>query len=71
LGFSSHPLSLTKTFFLRVKIIKIVKGRHKGNVKTLSLKLNVRPYNRLNKEVVDFREYKEGLETQYNTKCSY
>ena len=31
----------------------------------------MRPYNRLDKEVVDFREYKEGLVTKHDTKCSY
>ena len=46
-----------------MKIIKIVKRRCKGNIKTRSLRLDIRPYNRLDKEIIDFREYKEGLET--------
>jgi len=52
-----------KTFFLKIKIIKIVKRRCKSNIKTLSLKLNIRPYDKLDKEVIDFRECKEGLIT--------
>ena len=71
LSFSSHPFGLMKTFFLRAKTTKIVKRRRKSNVKTLSLRLNTRPYNRLDKEVIDFKEYKEGPVTQYNTKCSH
>jgi len=52
-------------------MIKIVKRRRKSNIKMLSLRLNIRPYNRLDKEVVDFRECKEGLITQHDTKCFY
>jgi len=43
--------------------MKIVKRRRKSNIKTLSLRLNMRLYNRLDKEVVDFRECKGGPET--------
>ena len=39
--------------------------------KIISLRLNIRPYNRLDKGVIDFRECKEGLVTQYNTKYFY
>jgi len=46
-----------------MKAIKIVKYRRKSNIKTLSLRLNTRPYDRLDKEVTDFRECKEGPET--------
>jgi len=46
-----------------MKMIKIVKCRHKGDVKTLSLRLNMRPYNKSDKEVADFKECKEGLAT--------
>ena len=60
-----------KMFFLRVKTTKIIKRRRKSNIKTLSLGLNIRPYNRLDKEVVDFKECKEGLITPYNIKCFY
>jgi len=31
----------------------------------------MRPYNRLDKEVVDFKECKEELTTPYNTECFY
>jgi len=37
--------------------------------KFLSSRLNIRPYNRLDKEVIDFKECKEGLAMLYNTKC--
>jgi len=63
LSFSSHPLSLIKMFFLKTKIMKIIKRRRKGDIKILSLRLNIRPYNRLNEEVIDFRECKERLAT--------
>jgi len=49
-------------------MIKIVKRRHKGDIKIFSLRLNIRPYNRLDKEVVDFKECKEGLTEPHNTK---
>jgi len=52
-----------KMLLLRTKIMKIVKRRHKSNVEILSLRLNIRPYNRLDKEVVDFKECKEGPAT--------
>jgi len=58
-------------FFFKVKTIKIIKCRRKGNVKTFSFGLNARPYNRLDKEVVDFREYKGELIKPYNIKYSY
>ena len=71
MSFSSYSLSLTKMFFFKVKIIKIVKRRRKSNVKILSLGLNMRLYNRLDKEVIDFIEYKEGLITPHDTKYSH
>jgi len=37
----------------------------------ISLGLNIRPYNKLDKEVADFKEYKEELTTPHNTKCFY
>jgi len=37
----------------------------------LSLRLNIRPYNRLDKEIIDFKEYKEGLTMPHNTKRFY
>ena len=40
-------------------------------LKPISLRLNIRPYNRLDKEVINFRECKEELATQYDTKCFY
>jgi len=71
LSFSSHLLSFIKIFFLRIKTIKIVKRRRKGDVKTLSLRLNIKPYNRLDKEVIDFKEYKEELIMPHNIEYFY
>ena len=51
--------------------MKIIKRRRKSNIKTLSLRLNIKPYDRLNKEVIDFKECKEGPVTQYDIKYSY
>jgi len=39
------------------------KGNRQLAIKLLSSRLNIRPYDRLDKEVIDFREYKEGPET--------
>jgi len=33
----------------------------------LSSRLNIRPYNKLNKKVADFKEYKSGPAVLYNT----
>ena len=71
MSFSSHLLSLIKIFLFKIKIIKIIKSRRKGDVKIFSLRLNTRPYNRLDKEVVDFKECKGGLTTPHNIKCFY
>jgi len=60
-----------KIFFLKMKTMKIIKRRYKGNVKMLSLRLNMRPYNKLDKKVADFKEYKEGLTTLHDTKYFY
>jgi len=60
-----------KIFLFRIKTTKIVKSRRKGDIKILSLKLNIRPYNRLDKEVIDFKECKKGLTTPHNTKYFY
>ena len=51
--------------------MKIVKRRRKGDVKMFSLRLNVRPYNRLDKEIADFKECKGRLVKLYNIKCFY
>jgi len=40
-------------------------------LKLLSGRLNTRPYNRLDKEVADFKECKEELTTLYNIEYSY
>jgi len=38
-------------------------GSRELTLKLLSSKLNIRPYNKLDKEVIDFKEYKKGLAT--------
>jgi len=40
-------------------------------LKFLSGGLNARPYNRLDKEIIDFKEYKEGLTMPHNIKYFY
>ena len=47
------------------------KGSRQLTIKFLSNRLNIKPYNRLNKEVIDFKECKEELITPYNTKYFY
>jgi len=47
------------------------KGNRQFAIKLFSGRLNIRPYNKLDKEVIDFKEYKKGLTTPHNTKCFY
>ena len=54
---------------ISVEIINLGKGNRQLAIKLFSSRLNIKPYNKLDKGVVDFREYKEGLITPYNTKC--
>ena len=51
--------------------LKFRKSKRQLALKLISLRLNTRPYNKLDKEVIDFKEYKEGLATQHNTKYFY
>jgi len=56
---------------ISIKMIDLSKSNKQLAIKFLSSKLNTRPYNRLDKEVIDFKECKEGLIMPHNTKCSY
>ena len=40
-------------------------------IQFLSNKLNIRLYNRLDKEITDFTEYKEEPAVPHTTKCFY
>jgi len=65
---------LTSVKYLSLFIIKTLgfsKDNRQLTLKFLSSKLNIRPYDRLDKEVIDFKECKEELITPYNTKCFY
>ena len=67
----SPLLSLSSLILSFIRITKLFQNNSKLIIKFYSSKLNIRPYNKLDKEVIDFREYKEGLATQHNTKCFY
>jgi len=54
-----------------IKMMQLQLGNNKVFFKALSLKLNIRPYNRLDKEVADFRECKDGLTIPHDTRCFY
>jgi len=54
-----------------MKAISLSKNKGQFTLKLFSSRLNIRPYNRLDKEVIDFKEYKKGLITLYNTKYFY
>jgi len=54
-----------------IKIIQLQLSSSKIPFKPIGLKLNARPYNRLDKEVIDFKEYKGGLTMLHNTKYFY
>jgi len=71
LSFKNKPLGLKDLIHFIIRTTKIIKRRYKGDVKMFSLGLNIRPYNKLDKEVADFKEYKEGLIMPYNTECFY
>jgi len=55
--------------FVSIKTVDLSKSNRQFIIKPLSSRLNIRPYNRLDKEVVDFKECKEGLIMPHNTKC--
>ena len=77
MGKGSKTSVKTMTFLFISAIILIIKtmqlqlSNSKIPLKAVSLRLNIRPYNKLNKEVIDFKECKKGLITPHNTKCFY
>jgi len=59
-----NPILLSKnSLFNNIKAVNLYKSTSKITIKFLSSRLNIRPYNKLDKEVIDFRECKEGLVT--------
>ena len=65
-----NPILLSQnTLFISMKIVNLSESNRQFTIKPLSGRLNARPYNKLDKEVADFKECKEGLTMPYNTKC--
>jgi len=60
---SNHSLLLSS-----MGILKFSKCKEQFIFETLSFKLNIRFYNRLDKEVIDFKEPKSGPVVLYTTK---
>ena len=71
MGLESPLLSLSGLLFSLIRIIKFFQGDSKLTVKFFSGRLNIKPYNKLDKEVIDFKEYKEGLIIQHDIKYFY
>jgi len=68
----TNPILLSQnTLLISMKTMDLSKSNRQLTIKLLSSRLNMRPYDRLDKEVIDFRECKEGLATQYNIKYSH
>ena len=59
------------TIILIIKMMQLRPSSSKIPLKPISLKLNIRPYNKSDKEVIDFKECKGRLTMPYNTKCFY
>jgi len=51
--------------------MKLITGSRELTLKLLSSRLNIRPYNKSDKEVADFRKCKGGPTTQHDTKYPY
>jgi len=71
MGLKGLLLSLGGSLFRFIKIIKFLKSNSNLIIKFFSSKLNLRPYNNLDKEIEDFKEYRNKLETQHIIKYSY
>ena len=68
--FNTKMLKLSKDIFLFTpKMIQVIISQRELVFQLLSNRLNTRPYNRLNKEVTDFKEYKSGLIMLHTTQC--
>jgi len=57
--------------FVSIKTADLSESNRQFTIKPLSGRLNMRPYNRLDKKVVDFKKCKEGLTMPHNTKYFY
>ena len=53
----SPLLNLSSLILSLIGIIKLFQGGSKLTIKFLSSRLNIRPYNKLSKEVDDFKDY--------------
>ena len=67
----SNQTSIKNPGLFSTKTLNISKSGGQLTLKMSSFKLNIRPYNRLDKEVIDFKECKEELIMLYNTKYFY
>jgi len=47
-------------FLISTKTIDLSKGNRQLAIKLLSSRLNIRPYGKLDKKAIDFKECKEG-----------
>jgi len=54
-----------------LQILKFITNSYELTVEFLSSRLNMKLYNRLDKEVADFKEPKGGPAVLYTTKCFY
>ena len=54
-----------------MKRLKFFISNQKLIIKHFSSKLNIRPYDRLDKEIADFKEHKDKPAVLYNTKFLY
>ena len=67
--FSTEMLKLSKSMFLfTLQTIQVIISQRELVFQLLSSRLNTRPYNRLDKEVADFKKHKGGPAVPHNTK---
>jgi len=69
LSIKSTLLSNNSLLFSSTGPLKFSKHRKQFTFKTLSFKLNTKPYNRLDKKVTDFKKPKNRPAVLCNTKC--
>jgi len=63
--------SIKNLSFFVIKALSLSKNNRQLILKLFSSRLNIKPYNKLNKEAVDFKKCKKELTMPYNTKCFY
>ena len=68
---SLKSLLLNSSNFLlsNLKLLKLTKCRGQFTLKMFSLKLNTKPYSRLDKEVANFKEHKNKPVVPHTIKC--